>query len=266
MKIGAQLYTLREHTQTTADFAATIKKVAQIGYQYVQVSGIGPIHPQDVADICKSHGISIPITHTSPARIKDDTDAVIAEHRIIGAEYIGIGAIPGEYGCNKEGVRRFIAEYTPVAEKIRNAGMTLMYHNHDFEFEKYDGKLMLSYLIEEFPSLGFTLDTYWVQAGGADPAQWIKSLTGRVDVLHLKDMAWTGGKQLMAEVMEGNLNWESIFAACPQARVKYAMVEQDDCYGQDPFECLKKSYTNLQARVCHVKNTRKSAVIPSLIP
>ena len=248
MKIGAQLYTVREHTQTAADFTATIKKIAQIGYQYVQVSGIGPIPAQEVADICKSHGISIPTTHTNPARIKDDTSAVINEHRTMGAEYIGIGAIPAGYEQNPEGVRRFIADFTPAAEKIRNAGMTLMYHNHDFEFEKYGGKLMLSYLIEEFPQLGFTIDTYWVQAGGADPAQWIKSLAGRVDVLHLKDMAWAKGKQVMAEVMEGNLNWDGIFAACQQAGVKYAMVEQDDCYGEDPFECLAKSYRNIQTR------------------
>jgi len=246
MKIGAQLYTVREHTQTAADFAATIKKIAKIGYQYVQVSGIGPIPAQEVADICKSHGISIAITHTNPARIKDETEVVIAEHRIMGADYIGLGAIPHGYEFSAEGIRRFIADYTPVAEKIRAAGMYLMYHNHDFEFEKFDGKRMLDYMIEAFPQLGFTLDTYWVQAGGADPASWIKSLAGRVDVLHLKDMAWAGGKQIMAEIMEGNLNWESIFAACSEAGVKYAMVEQDDCYGQDPFECLAKSYRNLQ--------------------
>jgi len=245
MKLGAQLYTVREYTQTVADFEETIKKIAQIGYQYVQISGIGPILTQRVADICKEYGISIPITHTNPTRIKNETDAVIAEHRIMGANYIGIGAIPHGYKLNPKGVRRFINDYTPAAEKIRAAGMTLMYHNHDFEFEKYGKKIMLTYLIEEFPQLAFTLDTYWVQAGGADPAAWIKSLSERVDVLHLKDMAWAGGNQIMAAVMNGNLNWESIFAASRQAGVKYAMVEQDDCYGADPFKCLAKSYNNL---------------------
>jgi len=246
MKLGAQLYTVREFTQTAESFAATIKKIAGIGYKYVQVSGIGPISAQEVADICKANGVEIAITHTNPARIKDDTDAVIAEHRIMGAKYIGIGAMPGGYERNATGVRNFIAEFTPAAEKIHAAGMTLMYHNHDFEYEKYDGKLMMDYLAEEFPKIGFTLDTYWVQAGGADPAAWLKKLSGRVGVIHYKDMAWAGGKQRMAEVMEGNLNWGSIIDATLSAGVEYVMVEQDDCYGADPFTCLKTSFDNLR--------------------
>jgi len=245
MKIGAQLYTVREYTQTAADFATTIKKVADMGYEYVQVSAIGPIPAQEVADICKANGVGIAITHTSPARIKDETDAVIAEHKIMGANYIGIGSMPVDYR-NKEGIGRFIADFTPAAEKIHAADMTLMYHNHAFEFEKFDGKLMMDYLVEDFPKIGFTLDTYWVQAGGADPAAWLKKLSGRVGVIHFKDMAWSGGNQLMAEVMEGNLNWESIFVASRSAGVKYAMVEQDNCYGADPFKCLKTSFDNLE--------------------
>jgi len=245
MKIGAQLYTVRAHTQTAADFAKTIKKVADIGYKCVQVSAIGPIPAQEVADICKANGVEIAITHTNQARIKDETEAVIAEHRIMGANYIGIGMIPQGYERNAAGVKQFISDYNQAAEKIHASGMTLMYHNHDLEFEKYNGKLMMDYLKEDFPLLGFTLDTYWVQAGGADPSAWLKKLAGRVDVIHLKDMAWAGGKQLMAEVMEGNLNWDGIFEACGKAGVKYAMVEQDDCYGNDPFECLKRSYDNL---------------------
>ena len=246
MKIGAQLYTVREHTQTAKDLAATIKKIADIGYEYVQVSGIGPIPAQEVADICKAHNVSITITHTDSARIKDETDAVIAEHRILGAEYIGIGSLPGKYERSAKGIKRFIADFAPAAKKICANGMTLMYHNHAYEFAKIDDKLMLDCLADDFLEIGFTLDTYWVQAGGADPSAWIKKLSGRVDVIHLKDMAWADDKQLMAEVMEGNLNWESIFSACREAGVKYAMVEQDTCYGADPFECLKTSFLNIK--------------------
>jgi len=245
MKIGAQLYTVREFTQNAEDFAATIKKVAEIGYKYVQISAIGSIPTQEVADICNANGVGIVITHTNQARVKDETDAVIAEHRIMGANYIGIGSMPTEYRSH-EGIKRFIADYSPAAEKIRAAGMTFMYHNHAFEYAKYDGKLMMDYLAEGLTNMGFTLDTYWVQVGGADPAAWLKKLAGRVNVVHLKDVIWADDKHLMGEVMEGNLNWESIFAACREAGVQYAMVEQDNCYGADPFQCLKTSFDNLK--------------------
>ena len=249
MKIGAQLYTVREFIQTAQDFAATIKKIADMGYEYVQVSAIGPIPPREVADICKSNGVGIIITHTRPPeRIINDTEAVIEEHSIMGANYIGIGSMPDEYR-SAEGIKRFIADFAPAAEKIHGAGMMFMYHNHAFEFEKFDGKLMMDHLADDFPKMGFILDTYWVQAGGADPAAWLKKLTGRVPVIHFKDMAWAGGKQLMAPVMEGNLNWESIFMAAHAAGAKYAMVEQDDCYGLDPFTCLKTSLDNLKSKL-----------------
>jgi sugar phosphate isomerase/epimerase len=246
MKIGAQLYTVREFTQNTKDFTETVKKVAAIGYKYVQVSGIGPIPAQEVADICAAHGLEIVITHTPPARIKDDTANVIAEHRIMGAKYIGIGAMPGEYERTAKGVKDFISDFTPAAAQITDAGMTFMYHNHAFEFEKYEGKRMIEYLMEGFPQAGFTLDTYWVQAGGASPVAWIRKLKNRVPVIHLKDMSYVRDQQRMSEVGEGNLHWPVIFMACDEAGVEYGMVEQDDCYGADPFECLRTSFKNLE--------------------
>ena len=39
MEIGAQLYTVRDYCQNLEDFSETLKKVSDIGYRYVQVSG-----------------------------------------------------------------------------------------------------------------------------------------------------------------------------------------------------------------------------------
>ena len=249
MKIGAQLYTVRAFTQTEKDFAETIKKVADIGYQYVQISAVGPsVTAKIAADICAAHHIGVVVTHTNPARIKDETDEVIKEHIILGADYIGIGSMPPEYRNSADGIKRFIADYQPAAARLKEAGLKLMYHNHDFEYEKWDGKNLMEWLAGAFApdKLGFILDTYWVQAAGADPAYWLTKLPGRVDVIHFKDMRMVDGERRMCEVMEGNLNWQAIFAACEKSRVKGAMVEQDDCYGADPFECLRVSYHNIR--------------------
>jgi len=245
MKIGAQLYTLRAFTQNAADFDAAMKKVAAMGYRYVQVSGIGPIPAGEVADICKKHGLEIVITHTPQARVKDETAGVIEDHRIMGAKLIGIGMMPGDYERTAAGVQKFIADYAPAIEAISQAGMTFMYHNHAFEFERYENKLVMDYLIEGWPKAGFTLDTYWVQAGGGDPAAWIRRLKGRVPAIHVKDMSIVADKQRMEVVGAGNLNWPAIFDACKEAGVEYALVEQDDCYGADPFECLAASFKYL---------------------
>ena len=247
MKIGAQLYTVRPFTQTKEDFDTTIKKIADIGYKYVQISAIGPIPAQDIKDICDKHNISVIVSHTNPKRVKDETQAVIDEHKIMGASFIGIGAMPGGYSRDITGVRSFIADYKPAAKLMSESGMKFMYHNHAFEFEKYDNRRMIEILAEEFNDIGFIVDTYWVQRAGGDPAWWLRYLKGRVWCIHFKDMKHTGGKEQECEVMEGNLNWDTIFDACFYAGVEYAFVEQDSCYGEDEFLCLKKSFDNLRS-------------------
>lgn len=248
MKIGAQLYTARDFTQTGKDFAETIKKVAAIGYETVQVSGISQdISAQEVADVCKANNIEIAITHTPPDRMRSDIQTVIKNHEIMGCKYIGIGGVPG-YPHTKEGFADFIKEFAPIAKAIKDAGKQFMYHNHAYEFFKCDGKTGLDYLVDNFADAGFTLDTYWIQAGGGDPAWWIKKLAGRVDCIHLKDFVIVDGQARMAEVLEGNLNWDAIFDAAKAAGVKYALVEQDDAYVGDPFDCLNTSFKNLKKR------------------
>jgi sugar phosphate isomerase/epimerase len=246
MKIGAQQYTVREFTQTVHDFESTIKKVAEIGYNCVQISAIGTgIKAEEVADICKRNNIEIVITHTPLDRIINETQKVISEHALMGAKYIGVGALPWGSGNSKEGYVNFVRDTAPAAKAIKEAGFQFMYHNHDFEFMKFDDKTAMDYLAENFPDAGFTLDTFWVQMGGGDSSQWLKKLAGRVDVIHVKDLVIVNSERRMCEVLEGNLNWDAIFEACEQAGVKYAMVEQDDCYGKDPFECLSRSLHNI---------------------
>lgn len=248
MKIGAQLYTVRDFTQNSKDFAETIKKVAAIGYETVQVSGVSQdISAAEIAEVCKANNVQIVLTHVPPDSLRKDVQAVIKNHEIMGCKYIGIGGVPG-HAHTKEGFSDFIKEFTPIAKAIKDAGKQFMYHNHSYEFFRCDGKTGMDYLADNFPDAGFTIDTYWVQAGGSDPAYWIKKLAGRVDCIHLKDYVIVDGQPRMAEILEGNLNWDAIFDAAKAAGVKYALVEQDDAYVGDPFECLNTSFKNLKKR------------------
>ncbi len=92
------------------------------------------------------------------------------------------------------------------------------------------------------------LDTYWIQHGGSDPAEWIRRVKDRMPVVHLKDMVITlegqNARQTMAEVGEGNLNWPAILSACQSSHVAWYAVEQDVCQ-RSPFESLQISYQNL---------------------
>jgi len=247
MKIGAQLYTVRDFTKTKENLYDTLKKISEIGYSCLQISAIGTeITVDEVVEICNELNLEIVITHTSLDRIINETDVVIKEHKLMGAKYIGLGALTWGTGNEKQGYVNFVEQIADAVERIAQAGLKFMYHNHDFEFLKFDQKTGFDFLIEQLPLAGFTLDTFWVQAGGGDPAEWMRKLKNRIPVIHLKDMVMENGERRMAEVLEGNLNWNSIFDAARDAHVEYAMVEQDDCYGKNPFECLRLSYENLK--------------------
>ena len=59
-------------------------------------------------------------------------------------------------------------------------------------------------------------------------------------------MAVINGKPVMAEVGEGNLNWQSIIESCIYAGTEWYIVEQDVCQ-RDPFDSLKISLENLKS-------------------
>jgi len=254
--LAAQLYTVREFTQTAEDFAASMAKVRAIGYTAVQVSAIGPIPDAEVKAIVDDLGLVICNTHVRPSSaLWDDLDAVIEQHRLWDCRHVALGSMPARYREEGEdGFRRFASEASRIGEKLHAAGLTFSYHNHSFEFVRFgsghsgDARTGLDIIYEESDPryLQAELDTYWVQHGGGDPAAWIGRLKGRMPVVHLKDMVICEGEQTMAEVGEGNLNWPAILQACRDAGVEWYAVEQDVCQ-RDPFESLRISYENLRA-------------------
>ncbi|MCL2057634.1 MAG: sugar phosphate isomerase/epimerase [Oscillospiraceae bacterium] len=250
MVLGAQMYNVRQFTQTEGDLDISLKKVAEIGYTTVQISGIGGGIPAErVRALCDKHGLAVVLTHMNADRIIYDTDAVIRENEIMGCDYIGIGMMPERYRCDAW-LERFPADYLPAARKIAAAGKQFMYHNHEFEFCKINGKRVMDFLMESFsPSeMGFTIDTYWVQAGGGDVCDWIAKLRGRIPCVHLKDMdVLPDRKAVMVPIMEGNLNFPKILDALKaDGGVKYLLYEQDHC-AESPFICFEKTYKNLSA-------------------
>jgi sugar phosphate isomerase/epimerase len=247
--LGAQLYTVRQFTQNAADFAASMKKIADIGYTAVQISGFGPADPKAVAQVMQDCNLTVASTHMGWDRFLKDLDGVIGEHKLWGCKHPAIGGLAGEYH-SAEGVKRFVDELRPVAERLAAEGMDFSYHNHNHELIRYGGKTWLAMLYEQAPPeiLKAEIDTYWITAGGGDPAAWVRSLGPRQPLLHCKDMAMAPGReQRFAPVGEGNLTWPAILDAAQEVDVEFYLVEQDSSYDLDPFEALATSFRNLKA-------------------
>jgi sugar phosphate isomerase/epimerase len=250
-KLAAQLFTVREFTKDIESVRETFAKVEKIGYPAVQISAFGPVDPKEVAKVINDSPLTVAATHMGWPRFLNELDAVIDEHHMWGCKHSAIGMLPMEYVC-AEGVDRFLTELAPIAEKLAAEGIDFSYHNHNHELIRYGDDTWLGALYSKADPkhLKAEIDTYWIQAGGGDPADWIRRCSGRIPLLHLKDMTVSEGReQHFAEIGEGNLNWPAIFAAAEEAGSEWLIVEQDQCYGRDPFDCLALSYKNLTERL-----------------
>lgn len=247
--VGAQLYTVRDYTNTFEGVVESLKKVAKIGYTAIQISGFGPVEPQEVAKLAEDNGLTIASTHRSWEAFQNDLDNEIAIHKLWKCSHPAIGGLPREYHT-VDGLKRFLDELAPIAQKLAAEGMDFSYHNHNHELVKYGDRTWLAMLYEQAPPdmLKAEIDTYWIQAGGGDPAAWVNKCAGREPLLHLKDMIVTPEReQRFAEIGEGNLNWPHILEVAQKSGVEWYLVEQDRSYDRDPFESLAISYRNLKA-------------------
>ena len=233
------------------DFSETLKKVADIGYTVVQVSGSCEFDPHWLAEELKKNDLKCVLTHTKGDKMIADPVAVCRDHDVFGCKNIGLGMMAGFKNGIETAYSDFCDQYTSVIRTFHDNGHKFFYHNHYQEFERCsDGRLLLDRMCDDFSpeQLGITFDTYWAQYGGADPAYQLSRLKGRVECIHLKDLAIVNCEQRMAVVGEGNINFDRVFDVAESVGVEYMLVEQDKCYGDDPFDCLKRSYDYLVSK------------------
>lgn len=243
-QVALQLYTLRDFTKTPSDFAVTARKIRAAGYEAVQISGVGPIEDRELASICRGEGLRICATHESGKVIVEETQKIIDRLGRLGATYT---AYPHPHVplTTVEEVLALASDLDKAGKALRKAGQVLTYHNHAIELRKFDGKTMLDLFFEHTnkQNLQATIDTYWIQAGGGDPAEWCRKLKRRLPMIHMKDFGVSKDNKtgVMMEVGAGNLNWQAIIPAAEKSGCEWFIVEQDICPG-DPFDSIRMSY------------------------
>ncbi len=249
MKIGVQLYTLRDYLATTDDVYRTFERVKKLGFDAVEVACIGAgVTTEEVAKAARDNGLDIAATHMGWGQFVSDTQRMIEIHQAWGCRHAGVGGLAGS--MTLETIDHFASELAVVAPKLSAAGIDFFFHNHSRELFHVEGKPWLEHLYSRIPAdqLKAELDVYWITAGGGDPAAWIRKYAGRMPTVHLKDMAvMENQEQRFAPVGSGNLNWPEIFKAAREAGVEYGIVEQDTWYGADPFDCIESSIRYIRA-------------------
>lgn len=241
--IGAQLYTLREHTKTAEDFEKTLCRLRDMGFDTVQLSAQGKdITPQEIRRIAEGTGMTICCSHMPWQRIKNDLDAVAKENLLYGCPIVGLSWWPESSLCTMDEIKDFIRQIRDVSHRLREYGLKFAYHNHKMEFQRHEGKTVLQWLAENTDpdETDIIFCCCWAMAGGADPVDLLYRLAGRITCCHYKDLVMLGDRQEVCEVGQGNMNYPAIYRACEDTGVRYALIEQDVCR-RSPFECIEIS-------------------------
>ncbi|WPJ96176.1 sugar phosphate isomerase/epimerase family protein [Coraliomargarita algicola] len=246
-------YTIRDFIQTPDDFRQSMQKIAEIGYQAVQISGMphDVMPATEIAAVCAENGLTICATHEPSLMILNEPEKVVERLQQLGTKYTAYPFPSDVDFSNAQSREKLIQQLDHAGSVLREAGLVLTYHNHANEFYKWDGKPALQHLIEQTSpeNLLFEPDTYWVQLGGYNPVDWCKLLQGRMPLLHLKDVGVRKGNEpIMHEIGYGNLDFKSIIAAAEESGCEWYIVEQDTCPG-DPFDSLKLSFDYIKANL-----------------
>jgi sugar phosphate isomerase/epimerase len=250
--IGLQLYTVRDELEK--DVPGTIKKVAAIGYKEVEIYDLYGMSPAQFTKLLKDNGL-VGVSHHF--LLKDEQthwEKSVAEARELGVKYMVHAILDPPERKSLDDYKRHVELFNKIAEQTHQAGMQFCYHNHDFEFQKFDGITVLDYLLKHLdPHLvQFEMDCFWVTHAGQDPVALMKQHPGRFPLLHIKDLKagippsteFDARMGLFTEVGKGVIDWKRIFAAAPQGGMKHFFVEQDYC--EIPaLESIKISYEYL---------------------
>ncbi len=253
---GLALYTVRDEMER--DPRGTLAEVARIGYKAIEAAGYKDglfygMEPGDFKTYLDSLGIEPLSTHMSEITL-DNADTLIADSKEAGFSYLVIPVPPmGHFTYSPEKGMGMSSEVETVADiinqlgkKCQDAGIQLLYHNHDFEFmANENGVVPMDYFIAHTDpeAVRFELDLYWITRAGQDPARYFSKAPGRFVAWHIKDMDSLGR---FAPVGTGTIDFEALVGMREQSGMKFYFVEQDQTFEQSPMDAIEISYSNLE--------------------
>ena len=268
--IALQVYSVRGDLEK--DFFGTLRAVKEMGYAGVEFAGLYGNDPEQVRSFCEEIGLTPLSAHVSIQDFMADMDGVVDTYAKVGVQYVAIPWLGEEMRPGREGYAAFKESVALISAKLKEKGIILGYHNHDFEFEKLDGEYLLDIMYRDMSSdvLVTQLDTCWVNVGGENPAAYVAKYAGRIPTVHLKDFRGSKSenmygligvegsdtkaddtKFMLTPVGKGCQDFKAIVAAGDAGGAKWYIVEQDEpSLGLTALECAKASVEFLHKEIC----------------
>ena len=264
--VAYQIYSARE--EAAQDLNAVLATLKGLGYDGVEFAGFYGHTAEEVKVMLDANGLVAISSHVPFVQIEADMFGVIAYHQAIGCKYIAVPYLDDKTRPGAPGFAHAIAVIDKFGRLLKEAGMTLLYHNHDFEFVTMSGMYGLDFLYEALPAdvLKTEIDVCWVKYAGENPADYIRKYAGRCPIVHLKDFvgrkedgstpyALIGldeNEKKDTQAFEfrpfgyGSQNVEEVVTAGIESGAEWFIIEQDQSIGRTPLEAAELSIGTLK--------------------
>ena len=265
LPVGIQVYGLRDLLENTPEnFKKVMQQGKDLGYDGVELAGLYGLEPEYIKQVLDEVGL-IPISaHVPLVEMMEDAQKVADTYKKIGVKYIAIPYLPEEYRPNTPGYAGALKEFARIGQVMKENGIKLEYHNHDFEFVTLpDGTFGFDDIYTRIPEdlLKVEPDLCWIKVAGQSPVEYLKKYGARCEVVHLKDFYKEGNPKNMYKLIgieteeeEGDTGifefrpvgfglqvWEPILKTCVEIGSRWVIVEQDEHYELDPMEAARRS-------------------------
>ena len=262
--VAIQVYSVRD--DAARDMMGTLSQLAEMGYDGVEFAGFYGYGAEEIRAQLDKLGLKAVSSHVPFSALRKDLEEIAAYHKTLGCKYIAVPFLEPQDRPGTPGWQQTIADILRIGTYLKGEGIQLLYHNHDFEFVKLDGKYALDTLYETIPAdfLKTEIDTCWVHFAGEDPAAYVRKYTGRAPLVHLKDYYIEGkadgatpyalinadgsdsgdARKSTFEfrpVGYGIQDFSAILAASRDAGAEWVIVEQDRSEGRPPLEAARMS-------------------------
>ena len=254
-RIGLELYTVR--SEMAKDVAATLARVAQVGYKEVEFAGDFGVPPARLRELLDANGLTAPSSHVAIEQLEGNFDNIAAAARVMGMRWLIVPSLSTRALRTVEAWKSIATRFNALGNKARDAGLRFAFHNHAVEPAPIaDGTRPYDVLLGETdPAIvDFQMDLYWMIKAGGDPLAYFAKQPGRFPLVHVKDgtpspiyaKGAAGTKEAMdqRDVGSGSIDWKAILSRHAQAGIKHYYVEHDEP-GADPFASIKNSHDYL---------------------
>lgn len=246
--VGIQLYAIRNMMK--ANMEASLAQVAEIGYKEVEFFNYYGRSSKDVKAMLDANGLVSPSIHVNIDQLRgDELSKTIEYASALEQKYVTLAWLGEENRGSMDKYKQHAELFQTVGEECNKAGLRFAYHNHEFEFDKFDGVMPYDMLLEQLSEdiMVMEMDLFWIIEAGQDPFKYFAKHPGRFHMCHVKDRATNGD---MVDVGDGVIDFAGLFKKASQAGLKHFFVEHDT--PKDEVQFMKTSYKTLKGMEINV--------------